>query len=109
MPLVVHYSADLQSVHGFRCYDNIAPNAKYQRVLCSVLVVRLVLCATKSFIWFCAALALDPGDATESLLEAGAPVNATDVDGNTTLYVVVFKPPETPAGDAMIDLSRPIC
>ena len=25
--------ADLQSVHGFRCYDNIAPNAKYQRVL----------------------------------------------------------------------------
>ena len=25
--------ADLQSVHGFRCYDNIAPNAKCQRVL----------------------------------------------------------------------------
>jgi len=23
-PLVVHYWADLQSVHGFRCYDNIA-------------------------------------------------------------------------------------
>ena len=22
-PLVVHYSAGLQSVHGFRCYDNI--------------------------------------------------------------------------------------
>ena len=22
-PLVVHYLADLQSVHGFRCYDNI--------------------------------------------------------------------------------------
>ena len=21
-PLVVHYCADLQSVHGFRCYDN---------------------------------------------------------------------------------------
>jgi len=32
-PLVVHYWADLQSVHGFRCYDNIAPNAKCQRVL----------------------------------------------------------------------------
>jgi len=29
-PLVVHYWADLQSVHGFRCYDNIAPNVKYQ-------------------------------------------------------------------------------
>jgi len=23
-PIVVHYWADLQSVHGFRCYDNIA-------------------------------------------------------------------------------------
>jgi len=32
-PIVVNYWADLQSVHGFRCYDNIAPNAKYQRVL----------------------------------------------------------------------------
>jgi len=25
--------ADLQSVHRFRCYDNIAPNSKCQRVL----------------------------------------------------------------------------
>jgi len=25
-PLVVHCCADLQSVHGFCCYDNIAPN-----------------------------------------------------------------------------------
>jgi len=32
-PLVVHYWAELQSVHGFRCYDNIVPNAKCQRVL----------------------------------------------------------------------------
>jgi len=31
--LVVHYLADLQSVYGFRCYDNIAPNAKCQQVL----------------------------------------------------------------------------
>ena len=29
----MHYWADLQSVHGFRCYNNIAPNAKCQRVL----------------------------------------------------------------------------
>ena len=35
-PLVVHYWADLQSVHGFRC--NIAPNAKCQRVLALCLV-----------------------------------------------------------------------
>jgi len=39
-PLVAHYWADLKSVHGFRCYDNIAPNAKHQRVL--VLVLCLV-------------------------------------------------------------------
>jgi len=32
-PLIVHYWSDLQSVHGFRCYDNTAPNAKCQRVL----------------------------------------------------------------------------
>ena len=31
--LVVHYWAVLQSVHGFRCYDNIALNTKCQRVL----------------------------------------------------------------------------
>jgi len=39
-PLVVHYWADLQSVHGFRCCDNIALNATCQRVL--VLAVWLV-------------------------------------------------------------------
>jgi len=32
-PLVVNYWEDLQSLRGFRCYDNIAPNAKCQRVL----------------------------------------------------------------------------
>jgi len=40
-PLVVHCWADLQSVHGFRCYDNIAPNAGCQRVL--VLALCLVI------------------------------------------------------------------
>jgi len=30
---VVHYWTDLQLVDGLCCYDNIAPNAKYQRVL----------------------------------------------------------------------------
>ena len=39
-PPVVHYWADLQSVHGFCCYDNIAPNAKCRQVL--VLAVCLV-------------------------------------------------------------------
>ena len=42
-PLVVNYQADLQSVHGFHCYDNTAPNAKCQRVLvftlCLVIIV----------------------------------------------------------------------
>jgi len=32
-PLVVHYWADLQLVQRFRCYDNIAQNAKCQQVL----------------------------------------------------------------------------
>ena len=35
--IVVHYCMDMQSVHGFRCYDNIAPNAKCQRVLALAL------------------------------------------------------------------------
>jgi len=38
--IVVHYWADLQSVHEFRCCKNIAPNAKCQRVL--VLTLWLV-------------------------------------------------------------------
>ena len=42
-PIVVHYWADLQSVHGFRCYDNMATNAKCERVpllpLCLVYLV----------------------------------------------------------------------
>ena len=42
-PLVVHHWADLQSVHGFRCYDNIAPNAKCQRVLVLGLCVVTLL------------------------------------------------------------------
>jgi len=40
-PLVVNYWEDLQSVHGFRCYDIIAPNGKCQRVL--VLALCLVM------------------------------------------------------------------
>jgi len=39
--LVVYYWTNLQSVHGFRCYDNMALNAKCQRVL--VLALCLVL------------------------------------------------------------------
>jgi len=45
-PLVVHYWADLQLVHGFCCYDNTAPNAKCQRVL--VLAQCLVVILTTS-------------------------------------------------------------
>jgi len=37
----VHYWADLQSVHQFRCYDNIALNAKCQQVF--ALALRSVL------------------------------------------------------------------
>jgi len=45
----VHYWADLQSVHGFRCYDNIAPNAKCQRLL----VLSLCLCFVIKFCYSC--------------------------------------------------------
>jgi len=37
----VHYWVDLQSVHGFHCYDNIGLNTKCQRVL--VLTLCLVV------------------------------------------------------------------
>ena len=58
-PLVVHFWVNLQSVHGFRCYDNIASNAKFQRVLVyslyawfndcdlAALLRRLLRCVTK--------------------------------------------------------------
>jgi len=35
-PLVVHYSADLQSVHGLRCYDNIARTRNVSECLYSL-------------------------------------------------------------------------
>jgi len=54
--LVVHYWADLQSVHGFRCYDNIAPNVKCQRVLvftlCLVIINIVFLQDTDIFIMY---------------------------------------------------------
>ena len=49
-PLVVHNWADLQSVHGFRCYDNIAPNAKCQRVLVLALCHGIKLHSTSAAI-----------------------------------------------------------
>jgi len=42
-PLFVHNWADLQSVHEFRCYDNIARNAKCQRVLVLALCLITLL------------------------------------------------------------------
>jgi len=41
----LHYWADLQSVHGFRCYDNIAPNAKCQQVLVLALCLVCIMCS----------------------------------------------------------------
>jgi len=38
----VHYWADLQSMHGFNCCDNIAPNATCQRVLSASACTRSV-------------------------------------------------------------------
>jgi len=47
-PLAVHYWADLQSVHGFRCDDNIAPNAKCQRVLVHALCLVIAIISKDS-------------------------------------------------------------
>ena len=48
--VVVQYWADLQSVHGFRCYDNVAPNAKCQRVLVLALCP-VYFAVTKSIVF----------------------------------------------------------
>jgi len=49
-PLVAHYWSDLQSVHGFRCCDNTAPNAKCQRVLVLALcLVHIVIGTCRAF------------------------------------------------------------
>jgi len=45
-PVVVHCWADLQSMHGFRCYGNIAPNTECQPVLVQALC--LVMAALRS-------------------------------------------------------------
>jgi len=37
-PLVVHYWADLQSLHGFRCYENIARTQNVSECLYSLYV-----------------------------------------------------------------------
>jgi len=42
MPLVVHFWADLQSVHGLRCYDNITRTRNVSEYML-VLALRLVL------------------------------------------------------------------
>jgi len=47
VPLVVHYWADLQSVHGFHCCDNIAAKTICQRVLV------LALCLVSLFFAYC--------------------------------------------------------
>jgi len=41
--VVVYYWADLQSVHGFSCYDNIAPKRKCQRVLVLTLCLLIAV------------------------------------------------------------------
>ena len=51
MPLVVHYWADLQSVHGLRCYGNITRTrniSEYMLILALYLVLRLHRSSTNS-------------------------------------------------------------
>jgi len=61
----VHYwvDLDLQSVDGFRCYDNVAPNAKCQRMLV------LALCLVESIVVSVAVLKADVKGCSSSILE----------------------------------------
>jgi len=49
-PLVVDYWADLQSVHGFRCYDNSAER-EMSASACTRSMPGFVIAAI--FVWFC--------------------------------------------------------
>ena len=42
-PIVVQYWEDLQSVNGFRCYDNIARKRNDILALCLVIIIILLL------------------------------------------------------------------
>ena len=42
-PLIVHYWADLQSVHGLRCYDNIVRTRNVSECLYSLLCLVNIL------------------------------------------------------------------
>jgi len=51
-PLVVHYWADLQSVHGLRCYGNITRTrnvSDYMLVLALCLAVRVIVISSEDF------------------------------------------------------------
>ena len=53
LPLVVHYRADLQSAHGFRCHDNKARTrnvSEYMLVLALRLVLQRLMERIKRFI-----------------------------------------------------------
>jgi len=65
----VHYWADLQSVHGFRCCDNIAPNAKCQLVL--VLALCLDVRVTTEDVYCELDRRWTPDLTTESEISAG--------------------------------------
>ena len=51
----MHYREDLQSMHGFRCYDSIAPNAECHRVfvLVQCMVVNSLVASLNARIGMC--------------------------------------------------------
>ena len=61
----MHYWADLQSVHRCCCYDNIAPNAKCQRVL--VLALFLVVVVLMTMMSVCSAMISEDSDYTSDV------------------------------------------
>ena len=48
-PIVVHYWADLQSVHGFHCYDNICECEMSASVLADICTCSMPGCVCRRF------------------------------------------------------------
>ena len=85
----MHCWGDLQSLHGFRCYDNIAPNAKFQRVLV------LALCLISNGCSFVHSIEAGTGRGFSGwgMVRGRSYNRATDEGGNTTMGSWEMLPP----------------
>ena len=74
-PLVVHYWADLQSVHGLRCYGNISRTrnvSKCMLVLALWLVAIIIISAKEDVVVVCLSACLSVSNFAQKLLNGFA-------------------------------------